>query len=128
MLSKEPVRIRRDWEAGVMAHCDLCDRWDMTVPHADGGRICAACCDSEFLSDWENYARSLATELLSLREQLAELKALEPFGYIDAVHNWNYINLKSELNTVAFISKTPDELVRPDYGMPLFTAAKPAED
>lgn len=70
----------------------------------------------------------MATELLSLREQLAELKALEPFGYIDAVHNWNYINLKSELNTVAFISKTPDELVRPDYGMPLFTAAKPAGD
>ncbi|HFL1372411.1 TPA: hypothetical protein ACG1NR_000705 [Yersinia enterocolitica] len=70
----------------------------------------------------------MATELLSLREQLAELKALEPFGYIDAVHNWNYINLKSELNTVAFISKTPDGLVRPDYGMPLFTAAKPAED
>ncbi|EKN3561987.1 hypothetical protein [Yersinia enterocolitica] len=70
----------------------------------------------------------MATELLSLREQLAELKALEPFGYIDAVHNWNYINLKSELNTVAFISKTPDGLIRPDYGMPLFTAAKPAED
>ncbi|HFF8640438.1 TPA: hypothetical protein ACGE8N_001753 [Yersinia enterocolitica] len=70
----------------------------------------------------------MATELLSLREQLAELKTLEPFGYIDAVHNWNYINLKSELNTVAFISKTPDGLIRPDYGMPLFTAAKPAED
>ncbi|HDL7020369.1 TPA: hypothetical protein PXM47_004500, partial [Yersinia enterocolitica] len=52
----------------------------------------------------------MATELLSLREQLAELKALEPFGYIDAVHNWNYTNLKSELNTVAFISKTPDGL------------------
>ncbi|EON3359668.1 hypothetical protein ACNHFS_004718, partial [Yersinia enterocolitica] len=65
------------------------------------------------------------TELLSLREQLAELKALEPFGYIDAVHNWNYTNLKSELNTVAFISKTPDGLIRPDYGMALFTAAKP---
>lgn len=68
------------------------------------------------------------SESTSLREQLAELKALEPFGYIDAVHNWNYINLKSELNTVAFISKTPDGLIRPDYGMPLFTAAKPAED
>ncbi|HDL7186398.1 TPA: hypothetical protein PXM64_001051 [Yersinia enterocolitica] len=68
----------------------------------------------------------MATELLSLREQLAELKALEPFGYIDAVHNWNYTNLKSELNTVAFISKTPDGLIRPDYGMALFTAAKPA--
>ncbi|EPA3121198.1 hypothetical protein ACQ24W_001014 [Yersinia enterocolitica] len=74
------------------------------------------------------FDKEAATELLSLREQLAELKALEPFGYIDAVHNWNYINLKSELNTVAFISKTPDGLVRPDYGMPLFTAAKPAED
>ncbi|EPN8209915.1 hypothetical protein ACT3PL_004755 [Yersinia enterocolitica] len=74
------------------------------------------------------FDKEAATELLSLREQLAELKALEPFGYIDAVHNWNYINLKSELNTVAFISKTPDGLIRPDYGMPLFTAAKPAED
>lgn len=68
----------------------------------------------------------LLIELRSLRAQLAELKALEPFGYIDAVHNWNYINLKSELNTVAFISKTPDGLIRPDYGMALFTAAKPA--
>lgn len=67
----------------------------------------------------------MAIELLSLRDQLAEWKALEPFGYIDAVHNWNYINLKSELNTVAFISKTPDGLVRPDYGMAIFTAAKP---
>ncbi|MHA3760991.1 hypothetical protein [Yersinia enterocolitica] len=67
-------------------------------------------------------------ELLSLREQLAELKALELFGYIDAVHNWNYINLKNELNTVVFISKTPDGLIRPDYGMALFTAAKPAGD
>ncbi|HEI6857385.1 TPA: hypothetical protein SK265_000085 [Yersinia enterocolitica] len=128
MLSKEPVRIRHDWNVAVVGYCDFCSHSKMTVPHADGGRICASCCDSEFLSSWQNYARSLATELLSLREQLAELKALEPFGYIDAVHNWNYINLKSELNTVAFISKTPDGLVRPDYGMPLFTAAKPAED
>lgn len=67
-------------------------------------------------------------ELLSLREQLEALNRQEPFGYIDAVHNWNYTNLKSELNTVAFISKTADGLVRPDYAMALFTAAKPAED
>lgn len=69
-------------------------------------------------------------ELLSLREQLAELKALEPFGYIDSVRtdNWNYINLKGETSTVAFISKTADGLMRKDYAMPLFTAAKPAED
>lgn len=79
----------------------------------------------------DEFRRRLKLERSILEDtdkQLAELKALEPFGYIDAVHNWNYINLKSELNKVAFISKTPDELVRPDYGMPLFTAAKPAED
>ena len=72
----------------------------------------------------------MAMELLSLREQLAELKALEPFGYIDSVQtdNWNYINLKGETSTVAFISKTADGLMRKDYAMPLFTAAKPAED
>ena len=69
-------------------------------------------------------------ESLSLREQLAELRALEPFGYIDSVRtdNWNYINLKGETSTVAFISKTADGLMRKDYAMPLFTAAKPAED
>lgn len=62
-------------------------------------------------------------------KQLAELKALEPFGYIDSVQtdNWNYINLKGETSTVAFISKTADGLMRKDYAMPLFTAAKPAE-
>uniref|UniRef100_UPI001C975520 hypothetical protein n=1 Tax=Yersinia kristensenii TaxID=28152 RepID=UPI001C975520 len=70
----------------------------------------------------------MATELLSLREELAELKALEPFGYIDSVQtdNWDYINLKGETSTVAFISKTADGLKRKDYAMPLFTAAKPA--
>lgn len=70
---------------------------------------------------------SASTELLSLREQLAELKAMEPFGYIDSVYtgNWNYINLKSETSTVAFISKTAEGMTRPDYAIPLFTAAKP---
>ncbi|HGK8566616.1 TPA: hypothetical protein ACJ753_003402 [Yersinia enterocolitica] len=72
----------------------------------------------------------LLIELRSLREQLAELRALEPFGYIDSVRtdNWNYINLKGETSTVAFISKTADGLMRKDYAMPLFTAAKPAGD
>ncbi|HHH1650998.1 TPA: hypothetical protein ACPZS6_001465 [Yersinia enterocolitica] len=67
-------------------------------------------------------------ESLSLREQLAELKALEPFGYIDSAQtsNWDYINLKGETSTIAFISKTADGLLRKDYAMPLFTAAKPA--
>ncbi|ELZ1905073.1 hypothetical protein ACS78O_16740 [Yersinia enterocolitica] len=130
MLSKEPVRIRHDWDAAVVAICDFCSHSEMTVPHVDGGKICASCCDAETLSKWQSYAQDVVSELLSLREQLAELKALEPFGYIDSVRtdNWNYINLKGETSTVAFISKTADGLMRKDYAMPLFTAAKPAED
>ncbi|HFO0082805.1 hypothetical protein [Yersinia enterocolitica] len=134
MLSKEPVRIRHDWNVAVVGYCDFCSHSKMTVPHADGGRICASCCDSEFLSSWQNYARSLATELLSLREQLAELKALEPFAWgladkdgnaylseccigdegcmIDEAEGYNY-----ELE--------PEHHI---YAVPLFTAAKPAED
>jgi hypothetical protein len=112
MLSKEPVRIQRDWEAGIMARCDFCDRWDMTVPHADGGRICAPCCDSETLSSWQDYAREVATELLALREQLAELKALEPIGQVISC-NGN--------KTIGWINDAPE-------GTLLFTAAKPAED
>ncbi|CQR02780.1 Uncharacterised protein [Yersinia mollaretii] len=75
----------------------------------------------------------LLIELRSLREQLAELKALEPlapFGYIDSYQtdNWNYINLKGEPSTVAFISRTPEGIMRKGCAMPLFTAAKPAGD
>ncbi|WP_154236398.1 hypothetical protein [Yersinia enterocolitica] len=84
MLSKEPVRIRHDWNAGVMADCDQCGRtWQMTVPSSDGGRMCAGCCDEAHLANWQSYARDLATEVLSLREQLAAIKgAQEPVGFV----------------------------------------------
>lgn len=111
MLSKEPVRIRHDWNAAVVAHCDFCSYSEMTVLHADGGRICASCCDSEFLSSWQNYARSLATELLSLREQLAELKALELIGQVISC-NGN--------KTLGWINDAPE-------GTLLFRAAKPVD-
>ncbi|HDL8286541.1 TPA: hypothetical protein PXQ99_003356 [Yersinia enterocolitica] len=74
MLSKEPERIHHDWDAAVVAHCDFCSHSEMTVPHADGGKICASCCDAEALSNWQSYARDLATELISVREQLAEIQ------------------------------------------------------
>lgn len=74
MLSKEPERIHHDWDAAVVAHCDFCSHSEMTVPHADGGKICASCCDAEALSNWQSYARDLATELISMREQLAEIQ------------------------------------------------------
>lgn len=112
MLSEEPVRIRRDWNAAVVACCDFCSHSEMTVPHADGGRICASCCDSEFLSSWQDYARSLATELLSLREQLAELKQQKPIGQVISC-NGN--------KTLGWINDAPE-------GTLLFAAAKPSED
>ncbi|CQR20005.1 hypothetical protein [Yersinia enterocolitica] len=118
MLSKEPVRIRRDWNVAVVGYCDFCSHSKMTVPHADGGRICASCCDSEFLSSWQNYARSLATEVLSLREQLAELKALEPVGYVG--NSDLYALSTGTLGCIAPYNAFE--------GIPLFTAAKPAED
>ncbi|MGM8028573.1 hypothetical protein [Yersinia enterocolitica] len=116
MLSKEPVRIRRDWNVAVVDCCDFCSHSKITVPHADGGRICASCCDSEFLSSWQNYARSLATELLSLREQLAELKAWATNRAItdDARENENYTTLK-----IDYRQRQLRELLK---------AAKPAEE
>lgn len=121
MLSKEPVRIRHDWNVAVVGYCDFCSHSKMTVPHADGGRICASCCDSEFLSSWQNYARSLATEVLSLREQLAELKALPPLGYIDP-----RTLADDGCSGGTWMKRQPREIG--PYTMPLFTAAKPAED
>lgn len=118
MLSKQPVRIRRDWNVAVVDCCDFCSHSKMTVPHADGGRICASCCDSEFLSSWQNYARSLATEVLSLREQLAELKELEPVAVLYRA---------GEVLTRAECADDRTFAVCCKVETPLFTAAKPAE-
>lgn len=66
----------------------------------------------------------MATELLSLREQLAELKALEPIGQVifggygsDGIREASVVCLHDQADWDNF----PD-------GTLLFTAAKPAED
>lgn len=66
----------------------------------------------------------MATELLSLREQLAELKALEPIGQVifggygsDGIREASVVCLHDHADWDNF----PD-------GTLLFTAAKPAED
>ncbi|EMX2303895.1 TPA: hypothetical protein ACPZI4_000626 [Yersinia enterocolitica] len=129
MLSKEPVRIRRDWNVAVVGYCDFCSHSEMTVPHADGGRICASCCDSEFLSSWQNYARSLATELLSLREQLAELKRVPPSFYVlKTAHAYAW---GDACGLRCYEDETDASNAKDDFGgviIQLFTAAKPAED
>ncbi|EKN5131421.1 TPA: hypothetical protein PXM90_000639 [Yersinia enterocolitica] len=57
-------------------------------------------------------------ELLSLREQLAELKALEPVGYVG--NSDLYALSTGTLGCIAPYNAFE--------GIPLFTAAKPAED
>ncbi|EKN3570343.1 hypothetical protein ACVT81_000540 [Yersinia enterocolitica] len=104
MLSKEPVRIRRDWDVAIVAPCDFCSHSKMTVPHADGGKICASCCDAEFLSNWQSYARNLATELISVREQLAEIKGdklAEPHEPIQKkLIGWRMEDYTNETNSI----------------------------
>ncbi|WP_338629411.1 hypothetical protein QJR53_17425 [Yersinia enterocolitica] len=60
----------------------------------------------------------ISTELLSLREQLAELKALEPVGYVG--NSDLYALSTGDLGCIAPYNAFD--------GIPLFTAAKPAED
>ncbi|ENB6687590.1 hypothetical protein ABEH50_004030 [Yersinia enterocolitica] len=59
-----------------------------------------------------------SAELLSLREQLAELKALEPVGYVG--NSDLYALSTGTLGCIAPYNAFE--------GIPLFTAAKPAED
>ncbi|WP_145585599.1 hypothetical protein [Yersinia rochesterensis] len=61
----------------------------------------------------------MASELLSLREQLAELKALPPFGYIDP-----RTLADDGCSGGTWMKRQPREIG--PYTMPLFTAAKPA--
>lgn len=60
----------------------------------------------------------MAAELLSLREQLAELKALQPVGYVG--NSDLYALSTGDLGCIAPYNAFD--------GIPLFTAAKPAED
>lgn len=60
----------------------------------------------------------ISTELLSLREQLAELKALPPVGYVG--NSDLYALSTGTLGCIAPYNAFE--------GIPLFTAAKPAED
>lgn len=62
----------------------------------------------------------ISTELLSLREQLAELKALPPLGYIDP-----RTLADDGCSGGTWMKRQPREIG--PYTMPLFTAAKPAE-
>lgn len=63
----------------------------------------------------------MATELLSLREQLAELKALEPAAWMDEKGNVCTID-----NRLRGLTAECADAYR-KYNIPLFTASKPAE-
>jgi hypothetical protein len=133
MLSKEPVRIRHDWDAAVVAICDFCSHSEMTVLHVDGGKICASCCDAETLSKLQSYAQDVVSELLSLREQLAELKALPPFSWGLADKDGNAYLSECCIGDEGYMIDEAEAYnyeLEPEHhihAVPLFTAAKPAE-
>ncbi|EOW7152444.1 hypothetical protein ACO4GX_000528 [Yersinia enterocolitica] len=62
----------------------------------------------------------MAAELLSLREQLAELKALQPVAEVVSKFGDPEAFGERELNILANIQKMP-------YGTQFFTASKPTE-
>ncbi|MGT3294702.1 hypothetical protein [Yersinia enterocolitica] len=64
--------------------------------------------------------RQMAEELLSLREQLAELKALEPVAWMD--DNGNVCTVDNRLRGLT--AECADAYRK--YNIPLFTAAKPS--
>ncbi|HFI1976712.1 TPA: hypothetical protein ACGPMR_002904 [Yersinia enterocolitica] len=64
----------------------------------------------------------IARQLLSLREQLAELKALEPAAWMDEKGNVCTID-----NRLRGLTAECADAYR-KYNIPLFTASKPAED
>lgn len=79
--------------------------------------------EHELQSIFENFSECpvvirAVDEMLSLREQLAELKALEPVGYVG--NSDLYALSTGTLGCIAPYNAFE--------GIPLFTAAKPAED
>lgn len=84
--------------------------------------MCAGCCDEAHLANWQSYARGLAIELLSLREQLAELKALPPAAWI-LNHGDGSSHIEKDKRVADMF-----EIFAGKKTIPLFTAAKPAED
>ncbi|WP_145569279.1 hypothetical protein [Yersinia mollaretii] len=123
MLSKEPERIHHDWDAAVVAHCDFCSHSEMTVPHADGGKICASCCDAEALSNWQSYARDVVSELRSLREQLEAIKSQKPSYWLD-FHGYQTYLYFNEKDATEACGKNGGLYVKPVYDGPTVAAVQ----
>ena len=114
MLSKEyDVDRRNPWELEpyYSRHVIAMTREEL---HGKSDIACELAFRDKRIADTE-------AELLSLREQLAELKALPPLGYIDPR------TLADEgCSGGTWMKRQPREVGH--YTMPIFTAAKPAEE
>ena len=72
-----PERKKHNWSQAVMRDCDFCQQWALTVQHADGGCICASCCDSEYTSDLKVTLATALEQLKAAENRIAELEARE---------------------------------------------------
>jgi len=68
-----PERKKHNWGQAVMRDCDFCQQWALTVQHADGGCICASCCDSEYTSDLK-VTLAAALEQLEAAEKTSDAR------------------------------------------------------
>ncbi|EOI7349418.1 hypothetical protein [Yersinia enterocolitica] len=80
-------------------------------------------CESDIGGAQSPVVTQMAIELLSLREQLAELKTLEPFKYAVVGGDGEDIGTTKSLSDAEYMAIRYRGNVAP-----LFTAAKPAED
>lgn len=71
-----PERKKHNWSQAVMRDCDFCQQWALTVQHADGGCICASCCDSEYTSDLKVTLAAALEKLEATEKRIAELEVL----------------------------------------------------
>lgn len=83
--NERPTRIRRDWNAAVMRHCDYCAGWEMTVLEEDGGNICAGCCDNAYTSTLADALDAALAELLAARATIAAMSEQPPVAWTDDV-------------------------------------------
>lgn len=69
-----PERKKHNWGQAVMRDCDFCQQWALTVQNADGGCICASCCDSEYTSDLKVTLATALEQLEAAEKRIAELE------------------------------------------------------
>lgn len=106
-----PERKKHNWGQAVMRDCDFCQQWALTVQHADGGCICASCCDSEYTSDLK-VTLAAALEQLEAAEKTSDARKQ---GLIRAHKMFQREKARAEAAEKRIAELEAREVVLPDY-------------